>query len=166
MFRLQPCLLGLGASLICLLRLRLCGLLLGKGVSLRGFGFLAGAVRISSCLFRGLTIPLRLLALKRFLPRLGFGFRFLLLGLFGPLAHGGALRVLLFLLTAFKRQYPSIFRRLGCSTGNRGYSLPTLLAAQIILSPGQEVFGFAHGVSCVAICAFRLGDGDGVSRLQ
>ena len=85
----------LGSGLICLLgcqlgllRLRLRSLLLSQGVSLGGFGFLAGAVRICFCLFRGLTITLRLLALTRFLLGLGFGFRFLLLCLFSPLAHG------------------------------------------------------------------------------
>ena len=55
-------------------------------------GFVAGAVRICFCLFRGLTITLRLLALTRFLLGLGFGFRFLLLCLFSPLAHGRTLR--------------------------------------------------------------------------
>ena len=41
-----------------------------------------------------------------------------------------------------------------------------MFAAQIILGAGQEVFRFAHGVSCVAISPLRLGDGDSVARLQ
>src|SRR5207245_1809640 len=156
-----------------LLRLRLRYLLLGQGVSLRGLRLLAGAIGIGFCLFRGPAIPIRLLALTCLLLGLGLGFGFLLLCLLRltlcllrPLAHGGAFCVLLFLLTAFKGQYPRILRRLCCSTGYGGDGFATLLATQIILSPGQEVFRFAHRVRCVAISSFRLGYGYGVARLQ